>query len=89
MESWHSILFEGNSCAIKDETTKETIIEVKMTTNKLFSLQISVVKERVMMIKELNHFELWYLRYKHLNINDLRLLNQKQMVYNLFEVNKI
>lgn len=52
MESGYSIVFEGNFYAIGDKN--QTLIEVRITANKLFSLEISRVKERTMAIKESN-----------------------------------
>jgi hypothetical protein len=42
-----------------------------------------------MVAKDLNQSELWHLRYGHLNINGLKLLNQKQIVYGLPKINQI
>jgi uncharacterized secreted protein with C-terminal beta-propeller domain len=39
IESEYSILFENNSYVIKDKITKQTSINVNMTTNKIFSLE--------------------------------------------------
>ncbi|KAJ4754257.1 polyprotein [Rhynchospora pubera] len=89
MESGYSILFEGSTCLIKESETNKLIAEVTMATNKLFPLEISGVREKALAMKELNQSELWHLRYGHLYVKGLKLLNQKQMVYGLPEIDQL
>ena len=87
MDSGYSIVFERKTCVIKSKN--QVLVEVNMAINKLFPLKVSNVEERAMAAKVLNQSELWHLRYGHLNINGLKLLNQKEMVYGLPEINQV
>jgi GAG-pre-integrase domain/Integrase core domain len=62
---------------------------VKKTPNNLFPLEIGKVKEKALTTKEDSQSRLWHLRYGHLNINGLKLLNQKHMVIGLLEIEDI
>jgi gag-polypeptide of LTR copia-type/Integrase core domain/GAG-pre-integrase domain len=89
MKNGYKILFERDVCTIRDGSSNQILSETKMASNKLFPMEIADVKERVMAVKELNQTELWHLRYGHLNINVLKLLNQKNMVYGLPELGEL
>ena len=54
-----------------------------MANNKMFPLEVSMVENCAMAANGDSETRLWYLRYEHLNINGLKLLSQKGMVFGL------
>ncbi|KAJ4751816.1 polyprotein [Rhynchospora pubera] len=89
IENGYSVIFEERKCTITDKATQQIMAVVEMATNKLFPLEISSVEEKVMTAKLSNPSEIWHLRYGHLNVNGLKLLSQKQMVFGLPEIKEI
>jgi GAG-pre-integrase domain len=89
LESGCTIIFEGESCIIVDFGTDKTMTIVKKTPNNLFPIEIGKVKEKALAAKEDSQNRLWHLRYGHLNINGLKLLNQKHMVIGLPEIEDV
>ncbi|KAJ4817458.1 polyprotein [Rhynchospora pubera] len=89
IENGYSVIFEERKCTITDKATQQIMAVVEMATNKLFPLEISSVEEKVMTTKLSNPSEIWHLRYGHLNVNGLKLLSQKQMVFGLPEIKEI
>lgn len=57
-----------------------------MTRNIMFPIEISNMKKRAL-ISTTNESSIWHLRYGHLNVNGLRLLKQKNMVFGLPKIN--
>ncbi|KAJ4789254.1 polyprotein [Rhynchospora pubera] len=89
MDNGYTISFKGDNCRISDAETDQTMAIVKKTMNNLFPLEIEKVKEKALAAKEVSPSELWHLRYGHLNMNGLRLLNQKKMVIGLPDIGDI
>ncbi|KAL4317940.1 hypothetical protein GQ457_18G004620 [Hibiscus cannabinus] len=84
MATGYSIMFGDASCVIKDKKNlDQTIVDVRITPNKLFPLVISEVENHALAVKETSESRLWHLRYGHLNIKGLKLLCQKEMVFGL------
>ncbi|KAL4272302.1 hypothetical protein GQ457_13G009650 [Hibiscus cannabinus] len=84
MATGYSIMFDDASCVIKDKKKiDQTIVDVRMTPNKLFPLVISEVENHALAVKETSESRLWHLMYGHLNIKGLKLLCQKEMVFGL------
>ncbi|KAL4353097.1 hypothetical protein GQ457_06G014620 [Hibiscus cannabinus] len=54
MATGYSIMFDDASCVIKDKKLDQTIIDVRMTPNKLFPLVISEVENHALAVKETN-----------------------------------
>ena len=57
-----------------------------MIQNKMFSLEISSIDRHALTAYVKSESLLWHLRYGHLNINGLKLLNQKDMVNGLLKI---
>jgi transposase InsO family protein len=89
MDSGCTIKFEGDNCRIVDAAMDQTMATVKKTQNNLFPLEITKVKDKALAAKEISSSELWHLRYGHLNMSGLKLLNQKKMVNGLPEIGEI
>lgn len=89
MISGYSISFDDGSCTIKNKKSGKTIAKVPMTNNKIFPLEVSMVEKCVMVTSGDNETRLWYLRYGHLNVNGLKLLSQKEMVFGLPKVENL
>ncbi|KAJ0094031.1 hypothetical protein Patl1_27066 [Pistacia atlantica] len=83
MASGYSILFNDVSCVIRDKKSDQIIVDVRMTPNKLFPLEVSSVESHALVVKENRESSLWHLRYGHLNVKGLKLLSQKEMVFGL------
>ncbi|XP_038685787.1 uncharacterized protein LOC119985569 [Tripterygium wilfordii] len=67
----------------KEKKSGHTIVNVRMTENKMFPLEVSSVQGQALVVGKENDSTLWHLRYGHLNINGLKLLSQKGMVLGL------
>ncbi|KAA0066378.1 retrovirus-related Pol polyprotein from transposon TNT 1-94 [Cucumis melo var. makuwa] len=93
MESRYSILFDDGACLIKNKQTGRVLAKVKMTQSKMFPLEVSNVESFALTAiatnTTKNNSELWHLRYGHLNIKGLSLLNQRDMVIGLPKISAI
>ncbi|KAL4035058.1 hypothetical protein IC575_003732 [Cucumis melo] len=93
MESGYSILFDDGACLIKNKQTGRVLAKVKMTQSKMFPLEVSNVESFALTATATNttknNSELWHLRYGHLNIKGLSLLNQRDMVIGLPKISAI
>lgn len=58
-----SVLFEDDSCVIKDRKTNQMIMKVIMTRNKLFPLELSNFEIHALMVKEKEESKLWHMRF--------------------------
>ncbi|KAE8721974.1 hypothetical protein F3Y22_tig00014728pilonHSYRG00066 [Hibiscus syriacus] len=54
MATGYSIMFDDATCVIKDKKSYQTIVDVRMTPNKLFPLVISDVQNHALAFKETN-----------------------------------
>lgn len=82
MNKGYSVLFDGNICEIKSKKS-EKCIQIHMTGNKMFPLEISCIDDFALVANVKNQSWLWHLRYGHLNYNGLELLEKKNMVHGL------
>lgn len=83
MTSEYCILFDNGACFIKDKKSGQNIVTVKMASNKMFPREVSIVEESVLIIKRCSKAKLWHLHYGHLNVNGMKLLSQKEIVFGL------
>lgn len=60
-----------------------------MTNNKMFPLEVSMVDRCAMVASMDSETRLWHLRNGHLNINGLKLLSRKEMVFGLPKLDNI
>ncbi|KAJ0080658.1 hypothetical protein Patl1_12136 [Pistacia atlantica] len=89
MISGYCIVFDDGSCVIKDKKSGQIIATVKMASNKMFPLEVSTVEDSALIAKGCSEAKLWHLRYGHLNINGLKLLSQKEMVFGLPRIDNL
>lgn len=89
MGNGYSILFDNGSCVIRNKESNQVIVDIKMMPNKLFPLEVSSVDNHVLVVKESTETRLWHLRYGHLNVKSLNLLNQKEMVSGLPKIESL
>lgn len=89
MVSGYSISFDDGFCTIRSKKSGQTIATVPMTNNKIFPLEVSMVEKCAMVASRDNDTRLWHLRYGHLNVNGLKLLSQKEMVFGLPKVQNL
>lgn len=84
MSSGYKIVFGDGMCVVIDKKSGRSIVNVHMTQNRMFPLDVSNdVVNNALIAKEKNDSELWHLRYGHLNARSLKILNQKEMVVGL------
>ncbi|GMI94224.1 hypothetical protein HRI_003091700 [Hibiscus trionum] len=88
MDSGHSILFDGSACMIKDKQTGRVMAKIKMTQQNVPARSHGCGKFRSRCYRK-NYSKLWHLRYGHLNIKGLSLLNQRGMVLGLPKISAI
>ena len=48
MASGYSVLFDDASCTIKDKKSGQTIVNIKMIENKMFSFEVSSVENHAL-----------------------------------------
>ncbi|KAJ0007943.1 hypothetical protein Pint_29117 [Pistacia integerrima] len=89
MASGYSILFDDVSCVIRDKKSDQIIVDVRMTPNKLFPLEVSSVESHALVVKGNRESSLWHLRYGNLNVKGLKLLSQKEMVFGLPKIESL
>ncbi|KAL3533483.1 hypothetical protein ACH5RR_007004 [Cinchona calisaya] len=89
MASGYSVLFDDGACVIKDKNLGQTMINVHVTKNKMFPLEVSKVENFALVIGAQNDSKLWHLRYGHLNVKGLKLLEQKGMVLGLPKIDSL
>ncbi|XP_069148053.1 uncharacterized protein [Solanum lycopersicum] len=89
MISGYSISFDDGVCTIKNKKSGKTIAKVPMINNKMFPLEVSMVEKCVMVASGDDETRLWHLRYGHLNVNELKLLSQKKVVFGLPKVENL
>lgn len=83
MSNGYRIVFDDDACTIVEKKSGHVVAVVKMTQNKMFPLDASNIKNSALILKGNSEAKLWHLRYGHLNVNGLKLLNQKEMVIGL------
>ncbi|KAG6522128.1 hypothetical protein ZIOFF_019265 [Zingiber officinale] len=74
----YAIVFDNRACVISDKDSGKSIVSVQMTENKIFPLKISNVGNQAFIASEDNKSKMRHLRYGHLNIKGMQLLNQKE-----------
>lgn len=89
MESGFSILFDNRECIIRHKESNEVVAIIPMTKNRMFPFDIKAIHEYAMVAGEKDESKLWHLRYGHLNINGLQLLERKGMVYGLPKISEL
>ncbi|KAL3502209.1 hypothetical protein ACH5RR_036658 [Cinchona calisaya] len=83
MVGGYSVLFDDGACVIKDKKLGQTMVNVHMTKNKMFPLEVSNVENFALIVAAQNDSQFWHLRYGHLHFKGLNLLGQKGMVLGL------
>nr|GEU35685.1 retrovirus-related Pol polyprotein from transposon TNT 1-94 [Tanacetum cinerariifolium] len=83
------IVFDDRYCYIQDKYSGQMIAKVSMTTNKMFPLDVSSIKENSMVVKAWKDSDIWHLRYGHLHLNGLKLLKNKDVVMGLPNIDDI
>lgn len=66
----------------------QILVNVHMTENKMFPLEVSTVENKALVVIEKDESKLWHLRYRHLNISGLKL-SQKEMVLGLPKIDAL
>ncbi|KAG6476926.1 hypothetical protein ZIOFF_066174 [Zingiber officinale] len=77
MMGGYVIVFDNGACVISDKDSGKSIVSMQMTENKMFPLKISNMGNQAFIDSEDNESKMWHLRYGHLNIKGMQLLNQK------------
>ncbi|KAK2983132.1 hypothetical protein RJ640_022604 [Escallonia rubra] len=80
MADGYSVLFNDGACVIKDKQSGCRMINISMTQNKMFPLEVSKIENFVLATGRIDDSKLWHLRYGHLNIKGLKLLSEKCMI---------
>ena len=89
MTSGYSILFDDGHYVIRDKSSRHVIAKVPMAKNKMLPLEVSMIERYTMVASYDNETRLWHLRYGHLNINGLKLLSRKEMVFGLLKLDNL
>nr|GFA79589.1 retrovirus-related Pol polyprotein from transposon TNT 1-94 [Tanacetum cinerariifolium] len=89
MSSGLVIVFDDGYCYSQDKRYGQRIAKVRMTTNIMFPLDVSSVKEKAMVVKAWKDYDIWNLRYVHLHLNGLKLSKNKDMVMGLPNIEDI
>ena len=84
-EKGYTITFQSGYCQIH-HPKKGLIVEVNMTANRIFQLQIQTNDQTCFYSKMKDSTWLWHFRYEHLNFGGLKTLQQKNMVTGLPQI---
>ncbi|KAK8514772.1 hypothetical protein V6N12_057668 [Hibiscus sabdariffa] len=78
--SWHGLIQKRitNKCASK--ASGKVLVKASMTQNKLFPVDLTRVETCALIAQKEEVTALWHRRYGHININNLKMLQQKEMV---------
>ncbi|GJS95921.1 retrovirus-related pol polyprotein from transposon TNT 1-94 [Tanacetum coccineum] len=79
MSSGLVIIFDDGYCYIQDKRSGQRIAKIGMTTSRMFPLDVSLGKEKVMVVKAWKDSHIWHLLYGHLHLNGMKLLKSKDM----------
>ena len=66
MDGGYLILFDNVFYSIQDKKTRQKIVDIPMTQNKMFPFEVSNVKSCALVIRN-NDAKIWHLRYGHLH----------------------
>lgn len=89
MSSGYAVIFEGNSCSIKDVKTGIQLMKISRTRNNMFPLEFSCPAVANMVIKASEEAMLWHERFGHLSIQGLQILTRKNMVLGMPKLQKL
>ncbi|KAJ9542646.1 hypothetical protein OSB04_029152 [Centaurea solstitialis] len=87
--SGYKVVFDDDACDIIDMKYGQTVATAQMTQNRMFSIDVSTIDRKVLVVKGDNEAKLWHLRYGHLHLNGLKLLGQKNMVVGLPKIDAL
>ena len=82
IQKGYLVKFDEDNCVIIDKKNNQKIVQIKMAPNKVFPFSMPL-KNCALKTEVLDGYELWHLRYGHLNYQGLKLLKQKNMVIGL------
>lgn len=78
----------NDACVITSKNSGKKVY-ITMPPNKMFSLNVSDMKNFALATSAKDDSKLLHLRYNHLNINDLILLGDKGMVFGLPKISSL
>ncbi|CAM8996692.1 unnamed protein product [Rhodiola kirilowii] len=87
VEKGYDIQMRDNSLIIRNQV-QEMIANVKMTKNRLFTLEMQTKVQKCLKSVIKNDSWLWHLRFGHLGFTGLKLLSKTKMVDGLPEINE-
>lgn len=88
MRSGHRVVFDDDTCSIINKKSGQPMAIVQMTQNQVFPLDVTK-DYKALTVSCDNEARLWHLRYGHLNVNGLRLLSRKEMVFGLPNIGEV
>ncbi|KAG6470938.1 hypothetical protein ZIOFF_072026 [Zingiber officinale] len=83
MKDGYKLIFDNDRCDIINKKNNLRVAAVKMNANGLFPFETGKLQTYALKCRDLDESYLWHLRYGHLNIKSLQLLEQKGMVTGL------
>lgn len=87
MQKGYIVNFDKDECVVLDKKNNHIVAQVKMTTNKVFTLIMPMKEDVALKMKSFDEASLWHLRLGHLNFRELKLLKRKNMVIGLSFIN--
>lgn len=83
LSNGYLVIFDNAKCCITQKKTECVMVTISMTKNQMFPLDVSAMGSFVLAAREEDESWIWHLRYRHLHLNALRFLKNKEMVYGL------
>ena len=83
------MLFDKDTCQIKNQHTGHLLANIQKIRNNMFPLEISCMEQLGLMVNGYKYSTLWHLRYGHLHTQGLRTLSQKSLVEGLLPITVI
>ncbi|KAL4318116.1 hypothetical protein GQ457_18G020990 [Hibiscus cannabinus] len=75
-----TVTFDKSSCLVASKASGKVLVKASMTQNKLFPVDLTRVETCALIAQKEEVTALWHRRYGHININNLKMLQQKEMV---------
>lgn len=84
----YSVLFEGDCCVIKGNQNGVQIVRIQCTKNYIFPIDVLDIGNANVITSGKNLSVMWYGCFRHLNYNNLKQVELKQMMHGLLTMKK-
>ncbi|KAK8497476.1 hypothetical protein V6N11_029300 [Hibiscus sabdariffa] len=80
LSSGFIVIYDKSSCLVASKAYGKVLVKARMMQNKLFPVDLTRVETCALIVQKEEVTVLWHRRYGHININNLKMLQQEKMV---------